>query len=160
MATVIMTIRERIASVPEGTELVCNNPSDIIQFDCDAEWAAHELKTARFSWQRKYVDVPFSGNSVNVPDIDKTNYVEVGIFADGLTSTAVKIPFKYSIKSTGGSADPPTQNAYDQIIQLINDNAVRGPEGYTPVRGKDYWTSADVAAIKAHVEEAILEGEW
>ena len=160
MATVTITIRERIASAPEGIELVCNNPSDVIQFDFDVEWDAHVLKTARFSWQRKYVDVPFSGTEVNVPDIDKTNYVEVGVYADKLTSTPVRIPFKYSIKSTGGTAEAPSANAYDQIIELINDNAVKGPAGDTPERGVDYWTDADVAAIKAHVETTILEGEW
>jgi len=160
MATVIITIKERIASAPDGIELVCNNPSDVIQFDFDAEWDAHVLKTARFSWQRKYIDVPFSGNEVNVPDVDKTNYVEVGVYADGLTSTPVKIPFKHSIKSLGGTVEAPSADAYDQIIELINDNAVKGPAGDTPERGVDYWTEADVAAIKAHVETTILEGEW
>lgn len=160
MATVIITIRERIASAPDGIELVCNNPSDVIQFDFDAEWETHVLKTARFSWQRKYIDVPFSGTEVNVPDVDKTNYVDVGVYADGLTSTPVKIAFKHSIKSTGGTPEAPSSNAYDQIIELINDNAVKGPSGDTPERGVDYWTESDIEAIKTHVETAILEGEW
>ena len=82
MAVVVVTVRNRIATIPDGVELVCNNPSDVIQFDLDSEWDAHVLKTARFSWQRKYEDKPFNGNEVNVPDIDKTTSVEVGIFAD------------------------------------------------------------------------------
>lgn len=32
--------------------------------------------------------------------------------------------------------------------------------GYTPVRGVDYWTEEDIAAIKAYVDEAVLGGEW
>ncbi len=35
-----------------------------------------------------------------------------------------------------------------------------GTDGYTPVRGTDYWTQADKAEIKAYVDEAILGGAW
>ena len=30
MATVVVTVKERIATIPSGVSLVCNNPSDII----------------------------------------------------------------------------------------------------------------------------------
>ena len=35
-----------------------------------------------------------------------------------------------------------------------------GVDGYSPVRGTDYWTAADIAAIKGYVDDAILGGEW
>ena len=35
-----------------------------------------------------------------------------------------------------------------------------GSDGYSPVRGKDYWTSSDIAEIKSYVDEAILGGAW
>jgi hypothetical protein len=35
-----------------------------------------------------------------------------------------------------------------------------GKDGYTPVRGTDYWTEEDIAEIKAYVDEAILNGAW
>lgn len=35
-----------------------------------------------------------------------------------------------------------------------------GEDGYSPVRGTDYWTESDIAEIKAYVDEAILGGEW
>ena len=35
-----------------------------------------------------------------------------------------------------------------------------GEDGYTPVRGIDYWTAEDIAEIKSYVDEAILGGEW
>lgn len=35
-----------------------------------------------------------------------------------------------------------------------------GDNGYTPVRGTDYWTDADKAEIKSYVDEAILGGAW
>ena len=160
MATVTVTIRERIASVPSGISLVCNNPSDVIQFDFDSEWSSITLKTARFSWQRSYVDIPFTGNTVNVPDISKTNMVELGVYADGITTTAVKIPYKHSIKSIGGAAAEPETDTYNQLVQMINNGAVKGEPGVTPVRGTDYWTAADIASMQAYCEEMILEGKW
>lgn len=36
----------------------------------------------------------------------------------------------------------------------------QGKDGYTPVRGTDYWTAADIAEIKGYVDEAILGGAW
>ena len=160
MATVTVTIKERIATVPSGVSLVCNNPSDVIQFNFDSEWNSITLKTARFTWQRNYVDIPFTGNTVNVPDISKTNVVELGVYAEGITSTAVKIPFKHSIKSIGGSIAEPAADVCSQIIQMINSDAVKGDPGYTPVRGTDYWTDADIASMQAYCEEMILEGKW
>ena len=35
-----------------------------------------------------------------------------------------------------------------------------GSDGYTPVRGTDYWTADDIAAIKSYVDDAILGGAW
>ena len=35
-----------------------------------------------------------------------------------------------------------------------------GEDGYTPIRGVDYWTDEDKAEIKSYVDEAILGGAW
>lgn len=35
-----------------------------------------------------------------------------------------------------------------------------GKNGYSPVRGTDYWTAADIAEIKSYVDDAILNGAW
>lgn len=37
---------------------------------------------------------------------------------------------------------------------------LQGENGYTPVRGTDYWTPEDIAEIKNYVDEAILGGAW
>lgn len=160
MAQITITIANRIASAPNGVELVCNNPSDEIQFAFDSEWEAYQAKTARFAWQRYYIDVPFTGNTVNVPDIDKTNSVEIGVYADNIATTGVKIPFKHSIKSSGGTQAPPETNVYEELLNKINGGAIKGDPGYTPVRGTDYWTDADIASMQAYCEEMILEGKW
>lgn len=33
-------------------------------------------------------------------------------------------------------------------------------DGYTPVKGIDYWTEEDKAEIKSYVDDAILGGTW
>lgn len=40
------------------------------------------------------------------------------------------------------------------------DKGDTGEDGYTPVRGTDYWTAEDIAAIKGYVDTAILGGAW
>ena len=37
---------------------------------------------------------------------------------------------------------------------------LRGEDGYSPVRGADYWTEADKAEIRGYVDDAILGGSW
>lgn len=39
-------------------------------------------------------------------------------------------------------------------------DGISGQDGYTPVRGTDYWTDEDKAEIKSYVDEAILGGAW
>ena len=43
---------------------------------------------------------------------------------------------------------------------MINGGAIKGEPGYTPVRGTDYWTAADIASVQDYCEEMILEGKW
>lgn len=65
-----------------------------------------------------------------------------------------------------------TQTANGAVISITDKNGTttatvtngkdggNGKDGYTPVRGVDYWTSADVTNIKGYVEDAILGGVW
>ena len=49
----------------------------------------------------------------------------------------------------------------EQGIQGIQGkDGEKGADGYTPVRGVDYWTDKDKAEIKSYVDEAILGGAW
>lgn len=120
MAIVEITIKDRVASASAGALLVCNNPSDKVRFVFDEEWAEHDVKTARFAWEGKYIDVPFSGDEVEVPEIYRANYVFIGVYADGLTSAPAKVACRYSIKCLGGKNSPPGEDIYNQIMKLIN----------------------------------------
>ena len=35
-----------------------------------------------------------------------------------------------------------------------------GADGYTPVKGVDYWTQKDIEEIHSYIDDAILNGEW
>ena len=48
----------------------------------------------------------------------------------------------------------------EQLAALKGSQGDPGNDGYTPVRGTDYWTAADINTIKDYVDEAILGGEW
>lgn len=45
-------------------------------------------------------------------------------------------------------------------VNIKGEKGDDGKDGYSPVRGVDYWTDADKAEIKSYVDEAILGGEW
>lgn len=40
------------------------------------------------------------------------------------------------------------------------DRSPDAKDGYSPLRGVDYWTDADKAEIQSYVDEAILGGAW
>ena len=50
--------------------------------------------------------------------------------------------------------------AEELLSQAKASGEFDGEDGYTPVRGTDYWTDADKAEIKSYVDDAILNGEW
>jgi hypothetical protein len=58
----------------------------------------------------------------------------------------------------------PTPDVSGQITTALSQakesGEFNGSDGYTPVRGTDYWTDADKAEIKSYVDEAILGGAW
>ena len=127
-------VKNKIAS-PIGTPvIVCDNTDYVMHFEFDAPWEAQVLKTARFQFlragKRLCTDVPFSGTSVTVPQFSNIGWIRVGVYAGDLqTTTAAYIPCVASILSGESVPEEPTQDVYDQILQLINDGAVKGPQG-------------------------------
>lgn len=43
---------------------------------------------------------------------------------------------------------------------LQGEQGPKGDDGYTPVRGVDYWTQEDIAQIQTYVDDTILGGAW
>lgn len=63
--------------------------------------------------------------------------------------------------SKSGSAVTLTaaKTEYERMVELVqsirNDVSSGALDGYTPVRGTDYWTAADIAAIQAYVDKQV-----
>lgn len=111
----------------DGTPIiVCGNSGYQIRFTFDEEWAGQQYKTARFvyrkSGQNQYTDVPFSGDTVDMPVLSGVSFVLVGVYTDFLrTTTPAKIPCERSIRcDPGENVEAPTPELYDQLMALFN----------------------------------------
>lgn len=122
-------VRNKIARA-EKTLYVCGNSDYIVQFDFDAEWDAHEVKTARFIGGGVYQDVVFSGNECPVPIMSNTYSVKIGVFAGNLrTTTPASVPAEKSILCGIGSPAAPSPDVYAQIMELLNQKGDGGEGG-------------------------------
>lgn len=134
MKNILIEVREKVASLKEGDSLICGNPYNIT-FDLDDEWADKLLRTARFVWRGKdgeprFVDIPFSGDTVASPVLSDISQVFVGLYSGDLcTTTPALIPCQRSILCGGGIHEPPAEDVYNKIIELINSGAVKGEPG-------------------------------
>lgn len=145
----LVTIRDKIATYAEMRPYVCGNSDYVIHFDMDAEWAAHETKTARFvKDDGTYHDQVFTGNDCPVPVISNTYGIRVGAFAGDLhTTTPAYIPAKKSILCGSSLPAAPSDDVYAQIMEHLNQIEQNGV------------SDAEIkAAIAAYLEENPVEG--
>ena len=120
MRTLHISVSDKKASYANRDgEIVCGNSDYVIEFAFDAEWAAHEEKTARFVWNGHYENVDFTGNTCPVPIITNTTEVKVGVYAGDLsTTTSAVIGCQKSIlceSTTPGSS--PTLNGDNLFVR-------------------------------------------
>lgn len=99
MINLNITVTKKVATyLQRDGAIVCGNSDYQITFTFDAEWDAYPTKTARFIWNGKYWDQPFTGNVCPVPIITGATEVTVGVYAGDLrTTTPASIPCKRSI---------------------------------------------------------------
>ncbi len=84
-----------------------------------------------------------------------------GSGTDGQDGVGIEsISFKEMVSSGNVYTVSLTDGSTYEIIAPKGVDGKNGADGYTPVRGTDYWTSDDVAQIKAYVDDAILGGAW
>lgn len=96
-------VENKRATLVKLVKIVCGNATYKAHFEFDDEWAAHADKVARFVYGGNYVDVPFTGNECDVPVLNDTASVSVGVYVDGVLSSApVTIPCEKSIRCLGG----------------------------------------------------------
>ena len=137
MKNLNITVANKVATYRQRDGvIVCGNTDYTITFTFDDEWSSYTVKTARFKWNGTYRDVVFSGSTVTVPKIQNTDQVDVGVYAGDLhTTTPAKIPCTKSILCEEGTPGDPLPEVYGQLIQMINDGLVQGPQGIQGVPG-------------------------
>ena len=131
MKNLHITVSNKVAEYAkrDGT-IVCGNSDYNIVFAFDSEWDAHPVRTARFIWNNKYVDVVFTGNTVAVPVVSDTTTLEVGVYAGTLaTTTPAEIACARSILCGGGVPTTPAPDVYTQILALLESGVTVGQRG-------------------------------
>ncbi len=120
--TLHINVKDKVATYSQRDGfIVCGNSDYIIEFSFDAEWIGHTTKTARFISNGSYEDVVFSGNTVAVPVMHNTISVAIGVFSGNLkTTTPAIIACQKSILCDNGTPIAPSQDVYNQIIDLLN----------------------------------------
>lgn len=122
-----ITVRNKIAILVNPIIAVCGNSDYVVKFDFDSEWDAFENKTARFKYNGEYIDIIFTGNECNMPVIKNAYRVEIGVYAGDLhTTTSAFLIMKKSITSDNGTPAAPAPDAYDQLMQRMNE--IEAPE--------------------------------
>ena len=115
MKPLYINISNKIATYQKRCgSIVCGNRGYRIIFTFDAEWANYDEKVARFIWNNEHLDMPFTGNTCDVPPIEIADVLTVGVYvADICTTTAAKIPCILSIKSADTAKN--TQAEREQV---------------------------------------------
>ncbi len=89
---------------------------------------------------------------------DEINYVNTSM--QYATRTAAAAKAEANAATAAANAAVADLQAKADAGAFKGDKGDAGEDGYTPVRGTDYWTAEDIAAIKGYVDTAILGGAW
>ena len=91
-------------------------------------------------------------NNVDVVDATDVNSLAIAILSNETAISDIEADYLTSAN---------LQSATDTALaQAKASGEFDGADGYTPVRGTDYWTETDIAAIKSYVDDAIIGGAW
>lgn len=102
--------------------IVCGNSNYRIVFTFDSEWDAHNEKVARFIWNDKYYDVPFTGNTVAVPVLNNTRQLKVGVYAGEIcTTTPAVIDCQLSILCGTTDEIPLIPSQYEEVMARLDE---------------------------------------
>lgn len=152
--------------------LTCGMVGVPVTYTFDEIWEGLS-KTAVFQTSGLSIAVPMETDEITVPweVLKKGCTLLVGVY--GLSETGdIAIPTVWAqVGQVQPGADPeatpgadPTLPIWKQAMdtaQSVRDDADMGLfDGYSPVRGVDYWTEADKNEIRSYVDDAILGGVW
>jgi hypothetical protein len=155
--TLHIQVKNKIATYKQrGGAVVCGNTDYQIAFDFDAEWDKYPEKTARFIWNGRHFDQPFTGNVCPMPMVFDTTSCSVGVYVEDLeTTTPAKIDCLKSVLCGGtqkhdGNNQVYADEAKDAADQAKSsakqaDNSANSAEGHSTAAAD----SAQTASAKA-----------
>lgn len=172
-------ISEKVATCLTETPVVCGNSNYVAHFEFDEEWDIHDVKTAVFNVDGVKTKKPFRGSVCPMPAFKNTLLARVGVFAgtidDGTLSTSTSAIVHCKPCATDGEdiSDPPQEDVYDQIVQMCedaletaesveeraNNGEFNGKDGYTPVKGVDYYTENEKEEFVKEAIEGVRASE-
>lgn len=163
-------IKDRVARAEGDPVIICGNGDYTVTFSFDEEWGGANVKTARFKFNTaegpEHIDQPFTGDTVDVPELSDIREVEVGVFVGDLnTTTGASIRCKPCIRCGSGAPKDPTPDVYDELMELIND--MKEPDeipddAITEKKLTDGCVTSDKIAESAvggqHIENEAIDG--
>lgn len=152
----------------DGTPvIVCGNNDYQIQFTFDEEWSHSQMKHARFAWRKGgkslYIDVPFVGDTVDVPMLSEVHFVYVGVYTDSLhTTTPARIACEYSIRCNSGEdiQEPTPEDVLIDLFNMVTDlqgAAIEAADIATRERVGAESAAADAAKSEEDAREAAAD---
>lgn len=144
---IIIQIKDKRATLlSENAEIVCGNSDYKAKFEFnDDDFSAYGAKTALFVYGKQSTAVVFEGDICPIPPLADCSFCLIGVIAgDVKTTTGAKVPCVASIGDMGDTPLPPTEDVYNQIMEII---------------GKlDPENTLDEEKIKELIKE-VIEGE-
>lgn len=201
MEIIKINIANKRPTVDGRPVIVCHNNYQIqFTFDEEWDEAAEKTARFiwRRDGKLRHQDVPITDNTVEIPILSKVHCVHVGVYTTDMhTTTPAKIECEYSVLCHSGETSPGlppnntgsdgfspiakvTQTADGATIEITDKdgtttavitNGKNGKDGYTPVKGVDYFDGKDgengytpikgtdyyTEADKAEMVQAVLE---
>ena len=126
-----INVNNKIATLVDKSEyLVCGNNDYKVVFDFDGDWDNYNVKTALFVFGDKTISVVFEGDTCDGVAIENSTVCYIGVMAgDVRTTTPAMVNCKLSIADMGETPSAPTEDVYNQIIELLNKYIAEGGGG-------------------------------
>lgn len=134
----VIEVRDKIATLKsKNFNLVGGNSDYDVVFDFDDDWEDYPTKTAVFVFGK---GVPvfqiFEGNVCKGVAINGATMCLIGAFAGDIkttTSAEVECVYKSILDDANGTPEPPTEDVYNQIMDLLNKYIEQGGGGGSAV---------------------------
>lgn len=127
----VIEVRDKVATFKsKNFNLVGGNNDYDVVFDFDKDWEKHHTKTAIFVFGReKPVCKVFGGNVCEGIAIYNATTCLIGVVAGDVsttTSAVVDCVYRSIVDEAGETPEPPTEDVYNQIIELLNKYIQQG----------------------------------